>query len=37
MGTIVCKDCQGIIEHFEYEKVTTLYGVCGCSQHEEEE
>ncbi|WP_217585726.1 GapA-binding peptide SR1P [Lentibacillus saliphilus] len=28
MGTIVCKDCQSIIEHYNDEKVTTLYGTC---------
>ncbi|WP_084157546.1 GapA-binding peptide SR1P [Oceanobacillus manasiensis] len=33
MGTIICQDCQEIIEHFEGEKVTTLYGTCsGCNQ-----
>ncbi|KGX88781.1 GapA-binding peptide SR1P [Pontibacillus litoralis] len=28
MGTIVCQDCQEVIEHFEDEKVSTLYGSC---------
>lgn len=28
MGTIVCQDCQQVIEHFDNEKVTTLYGTC---------
>ncbi|HLR80342.1 MAG TPA: GapA-binding peptide SR1P [Bacillota bacterium] len=33
MGTIICQDCQQIIEHFEIEKVTILYGVCpNCNQ-----
>ncbi|CDQ28197.1 GapA-binding peptide SR1P [Halobacillus karajensis] len=28
MGTIVCQDCQKVIEHYENEKVATLYGTC---------
>lgn len=28
MGTIVCQDCQQVIEHFDDVKVTTLYGTC---------
>ncbi|MFZ3579625.1 GapA-binding peptide SR1P [Virgibacillus sp. DJP39] len=28
MGTIICQDCQQIIEQFDDEKVTTLYGAC---------
>ncbi|WP_100011093.1 GapA-binding peptide SR1P [Lentibacillus sediminis] len=33
MGTIVCQECQGIIETFDEEKVTTLYGTCpDCNQ-----
>nr|AIE77286.1 hypothetical protein pBIO2160_01 [uncultured bacterium pBIO2160] len=28
MGTIVCKDCGKVIETYEEEKVTTLYGTC---------
>ncbi|WP_077622158.1 GapA-binding peptide SR1P [Sediminibacillus massiliensis] len=28
MGTIVCQDCQCIIDHYEDEKVSTLYGKC---------
>ncbi|MCD7033957.1 GapA-binding peptide SR1P [Metabacillus sp. GX 13764] len=28
MGTIVCKDCNSTISHFEDEKVTTLYSKC---------
>ncbi|WP_188454532.1 GapA-binding peptide SR1P [Virgibacillus oceani] len=28
MGTIICQDCQQVIEHFDDEKVTTLYGTC---------
>lgn len=28
MGTIICQDCQQIIEHFDDEKVTTLYSTC---------
>ncbi|WCK53121.1 GapA-binding peptide SR1P [Aneurinibacillus sp. Ricciae_BoGa-3] len=28
MVTVVCQQCEGIIEHYEFEKVDTLYGVC---------
>ncbi|MBA2174322.1 GapA-binding peptide SR1P [Halobacillus locisalis] len=28
MGTIVCQDCQKVIEHYENEKVSTLYSTC---------
>ncbi|MEW9677843.1 GapA-binding peptide SR1P [Lentibacillus sp. L22] len=28
MGTVICQDCQKTIEHFDDEKVTTLYGTC---------
>ncbi|WP_409305272.1 GapA-binding peptide SR1P [Peribacillus sp. SCS-155] len=35
MGTIICQNCNSIIEHFEDEKVTKLYSKCGC--HEETE
>ncbi|WP_082684081.1 GapA-binding peptide SR1P [Lentibacillus amyloliquefaciens] len=28
MGTIVCQDCQKVIEHFNDVKVTTYYGAC---------
>ncbi|SET29288.1 SR1 protein [Oceanobacillus limi] len=28
MGTIVCQDCQKVIDYVEEEKVTTLYGTC---------
>ncbi|HLR71434.1 MAG TPA: GapA-binding peptide SR1P [Pseudogracilibacillus sp.] len=31
MGTIVCQECDAIIEHFNDEKVTVLYGTdCSC-------
>ncbi|PKR78484.1 GapA-binding peptide SR1P [Halalkalibacillus sediminis] len=31
MGTIICSTCQRIIEHFEHNKVTTLYSNnCDC-------
>ncbi|MFD1390793.1 GapA-binding peptide SR1P [Alkalibacillus flavidus] len=31
MGTIVCKTCQRVIDHFEVEKVTVLYSNhCSC-------
>lgn len=29
MGIIICQTCDRIIEHIEYEKVTTLYGKCS--------
>ncbi|MCA1023423.1 GapA-binding peptide SR1P [Halobacillus litoralis] len=36
MGTIVCQDCQKVIEHYENEKVSTLYGTCPtCTDTEE--
>ncbi len=28
MGVIVCQNCGKVIEHFEAEKVSTLYGTC---------
>lgn len=28
MGTIICQDCHEVIETFDEEKVTTLYGTC---------
>ncbi|MRX71668.1 GapA-binding peptide SR1P [Bacillus lacus] len=28
MGTIVCKECNSTVGHFEDEKVSTLYGRC---------
>ena len=28
MGVIVCQTCGKVIEHFEAEKVSTLYGTC---------
>ncbi|MCA1027624.1 MULTISPECIES: GapA-binding peptide SR1P [Cytobacillus] len=30
MGTIVCQICDETIEVFEDEKVSVLYGQCGC-------
>ncbi|MCF6093541.1 GapA-binding peptide SR1P [Microaerobacter geothermalis] len=36
MGTIVCQQCDCIIEHFESHKADTLYGVCeNCCSHEQ--
>lgn len=36
MGTIVCKECDNTIEHFENRKVTTLYSKCDdCSCEQE--
>jgi nitrate/TMAO reductase-like tetraheme cytochrome c subunit len=29
MGTIVCLDCHKVIEHYNEEKVTTLYSTCS--------
>ncbi|HHY73911.1 MAG TPA: GapA-binding peptide SR1P [Bacillus bacterium] len=38
MGTIVCQQCENTIEHFEDEKVTTLYAKnCDCCKHEKQE
>ncbi|RDW18426.1 GapA-binding peptide SR1P [Oceanobacillus arenosus] len=28
MGTIICQDCQKVIENYDEEKVTTLYSTC---------
>ncbi|MDF0725345.1 GapA-binding peptide SR1P [Cytobacillus sp. S13-E01] len=28
MGTIICQICNNTIDHFEDEKVTTLYAKC---------
>ncbi|MBE4908888.1 GapA-binding peptide SR1P [Bacillus luteolus] len=28
MGTIVCQNCNNTIDHFDDEKVTTLYAKC---------
>ncbi|MBM7552913.1 GapA-binding peptide SR1P [Thalassobacillus pellis] len=36
MGTIVCQDCQQIIEHYDDEKVSTLYSKCPSCNSEEE-
>jgi len=36
MGTIVCQDCEAIIDHFESEKCGVLYGICHCCEHKEE-
>jgi hypothetical protein len=34
MGIIVCQSCEKTIEHFEEEKVTTLYAKCNtCTCH----
>ncbi|MDY7223176.1 GapA-binding peptide SR1P [Halalkalibacterium halodurans] len=36
MGTIVCQTCNQTIEHFEVEKVTTLYAKCpSCNDKKE--
>ncbi len=33
VGTIICQGCNCTIDHFEDEKVTTLYGRCqGCEE-----
>ncbi|MUV36269.1 hypothetical protein JNUCC1_00070 [Lentibacillus sp. JNUCC-1] len=35
MGTIICKECHNVIEHYDEEKVTTLYGKCpSCGKSE---
>lgn len=37
MGTIVCKTCGEIIEHFDHEKASVLYGICrGCTKEKTE-
>ncbi|WP_096435590.1 GapA-binding peptide SR1P [Alteribacter populi] len=28
MGVIVCQSCEKVIEHYDSEKVSTLYGNC---------
>ncbi|MGM7701010.1 GapA-binding peptide SR1P [Pseudalkalibacillus sp. Hm43] len=28
MGTVICQTCDMTIEHFEVDKVTTLYSNC---------
>ncbi|MEQ6388971.1 GapA-binding peptide SR1P [Bacillaceae bacterium S4-13-58] len=36
MGTIVCQDCQRVIEVFEDEKVSVLYASsesCNCKKN----
>ncbi|MBO8155394.1 MAG: GapA-binding peptide SR1P [Bacillaceae bacterium] len=36
MGTIVCQDCQRVIDHFDAHKVTVLYGKgCTCNKDKE--
>lgn len=30
MGTIICQDCNDIIEVYENEKASVLYGKCHC-------
>lgn len=38
MGTIVCQECDAIIDIFEDEKVTVLYSSnCNCSKHNHSE
>lgn len=38
MGIIVCQQCDCTIDHFEDEKVSTLYAKCdGCNDHHHEE
>lgn len=31
MGSIVCQSCEQVIDYYEDEKVTVLYGKC-CSE-----
>lgn len=36
MGTIVCKCCDEVIEHYENEKVSVLYSLCpDCKKPED--
>lgn len=38
MGTIVCKHCESTIEHFEDQKVSTLYSKCDeCDSQQQEQ
>jgi hypothetical protein len=38
MVTIICNNCNKIIDQFENEKVLTLYGQCtGCDKIEDKE
>ncbi|MFC3885821.1 GapA-binding peptide SR1P [Bacillus songklensis] len=37
MGTIICQICNNTIDHFENEKVATLYGQCNCCDEKQEE
>ncbi len=36
MGVIICQSCGKVIEHFEAEKVSTLYGTC-CNAAQKEQ
>ncbi|WP_246944099.1 GapA-binding peptide SR1P [Bacillus pinisoli] len=39
MGVIICQTCEKTIEHFEEEKVTTLYAkchTCTCAPEQKE-
>ncbi|MBM7659525.1 hypothetical protein JOC85_000292 [Bacillus mesophilus] len=39
MGVIICQTCEKTIEHFDEEKVTTLYATCNtctCSKDHKE-
>lgn len=39
VGSIVCQTCGDVIEYYDDEKVTVLYGKCchGCEKEEEKE
>ncbi|MFY4773691.1 GapA-binding peptide SR1P [Metabacillus sp. RGM 3146] len=37
MGTIVCKECNSTISHFDDEKVSTLYGKCSDCDEEKKD
>ncbi|MGO4887942.1 GapA-binding peptide SR1P [Anaerobacillus sp. MEB173] len=36
VGVIICQTCEKVIEHFEGEKVATLYAKCNSCQCEKE-
>lgn len=36
MGTLICKHCNSTIDHFEDEKVTTLYSQCSAHCHDDD-
>ncbi|HJV44845.1 MAG TPA: GapA-binding peptide SR1P [Bacillota bacterium] len=35
MTILVCQDCDKTIDFMKDEKVSVLYGKCGCCSHED--